>query len=115
MTNQNDREYPIIYDVDGDVDLSLYDDWPEGNNPFPRPHVGYGADFTTKEDLISWFIEWFETKEESKLFVDYLIKEHLIQYESSVSGFVITYRLYEQTDYWFKCIESFTANKANSK
>lgn len=115
MTNQNDRDYPIIYDVDGEVDLSLYDDWPGGNNPFPRPSVGYGATFATKEDLILWFVEWFETKEESKLFVDYLIKENLIQYESSVSGFVITYRLYDQTDYWVECIESFTANKNDSK
>ena len=109
MTNQKDPDYPSIYDVDGDVDLSLYDDSPGGSDPFPRPCVGYGASFATRDDLTAWFVEWFESKEETKLFVDYLISKNLIQYESSVFGFVITYKLYEQSDFWLECIEAFSA------
>ena len=105
------RDYPTVYDVDGAVDLSLYDDWPGGSNPFPRPDVGYGSSFTTEDDLTEWFNEWFGTIEETGLFINYLVDKGLVQYEQSVSGFVVTYRLYDQSDFWLECIEAFNTNK----
>ena len=111
MTDQNERDYPTVYEVDGDVDLSLYGDFPTDRNPFARPNVGYGSSFTSRDDLTTWFIEWFEEREETELFVNHLINKNLIQYESSVSGFVINYRLYDQSDFWLECIEAFTAEK----
>lgn len=101
------RDYPTVYAVDGDVDLSLYDDYPGGSNPFPRPEVGYGSSFTTRDDLVELFNEWFETTAETGMFVSYLIDQGLIQYEQSISGFVVTYRLYDETDFWLQCMESF--------
>ena len=108
MTNQNDRDYPIIYDVDGDVDLSLYDDWPEGSNPFPRPEAGYASSFTTINDLNEWWGEFFGSNKEAKLFTNWLINKNLVQYESSVSGFVMNYKLYADDGYWLECAESFS-------
>ncbi len=98
------EEKPTIYAVDGTVS----DNWTVDN--WPRPEAGYGSSFTTVSDLYGWW-DIFRNKKEGELFVDWLIDKDLIQYESSVSGFVMNYRLYdvpENNNYWLDCIKAFT-------
>jgi hypothetical protein len=99
MTN-DDR--PTIYPVDGTVTKDwTIDDW-------PRPEAGYGSSFTTINDLNEWWGEFFGSSKEAKLFSNWLINKSLVQYESSVSGFVMNYRLYADDSYSLKCAESFS-------
>ena len=102
MTNDN---RPTIYPVDGTVTKDwTIDDW-------PRPRVGYGSSFTTIDDLNSYWSECFGSNKEAELFTNWLINKNLVQYESSVSGYVMNYKLYTNAtinDYWLKCAELFS-------
>ena len=107
MTETNcDTDYkPTIYAVDGNVE----GDWTIDN--WPRPEAGYASSFTTINDLNEWWGEFFGSNKEAELFTNWLINKNLVQHESSVSGFVMNYRLYDvpqNNDYWLDCIESFT-------
>ena len=96
-----DTDYkPTIYPVDGNVT----DDWTIDN--WPRPEAGYKSSFTTLDDLHELWGESFGSNKEAKLFTNWLINKNLVQYESSVSGFVMNYKLY--TDDWLEYAESFS-------
>ena len=97
---------PTIYPVDGNVT----DDWTIDN--WPRPEAGHGSSFTTLSDLHEWWGEYLWPNKEAELFTNWLINKNLVQYESSVSGFVMNYKLYDvpQTNnYWVDCIDTFSA------
>ena len=83
------------------TDEQIVDDW-------PRPDAGYASSFTTRNELNSYWRECFESIKEAELFTNWLINKNLVQYESSVSGFVMNYKFYADGDYWLKCAESFS-------
>lgn len=103
MTETNcDTDYkPTIYAVDGNVE----GDWTIDN--WPRPEAGYLSSFTTINDLNDWWGEFLRSNKEAELFTNWLINKNLVQYESSVSGFVMNYKLYADGGYWLECVESF--------
>ena len=100
------KEKPTIYAVDGTVT----GDWTVDN--WPRPEAGYGSSFATVSELREWWGESFAFGQEGELFTNWLINKNLIQYESSVSGYVMNYKLYDvpQTNnYWLDCVNTFSA------
>ena len=101
-TNYATDYKPTIYAVDGNVE----GDWTIDN--WPRPEAGYASSFTTINDLNSYWRECFGSIKEAELFTNWLINKNLVQYESSVSGFVMNYKFYANDDYWLECAESFS-------